>query len=94
MFHVHLDGLHNQVQLVRAVHLAGHAVVLVWRDLDGSGEVVKAVDPARGVISHEEHDTGAVFRPREQEQMIGAEVEHRWEQEREPEWLPPHRQRR
>jgi hypothetical protein len=26
--------------------------------------------------------------------MIGAEIEHRWEQEREPEWLPPHRQRR
>jgi hypothetical protein len=28
--------------------------------------------------------------------MIGAEVEHRWEQEqeREPGWLPPHRQRR
>ena len=76
MFRVHLDGLHNQVQFVRAVHLAGHAVVLVWRDLDGSGEVVEAVDPARGVISHEEHNTGAVFRPREQEQMIGAEVEH------------------
>ena len=94
MFRVHLDGLHNQVKFVRAVHLARHAVVLVWRDLEGSGEIVQAVDPARGVISHEEHDTGAVFRPREQEQMVGAEVEHWWEQEREPKWLPPHRQRR
>ena len=94
MFRVQLDGLHNQVQFVRAVHLARYAVILVWRDLEGSCEVVEAVDPARGVIFHEEHDTGAVFRPREQEQMIGAEVEHRWEQEREPEWLPPHRQRR
>jgi hypothetical protein len=25
---------------------------------------------------HEEHDTGSVFCPREQEQMVGAEVEH------------------
>ena len=94
MFRVHLDGLHNQVQFVRAVHFARHAVVLVWRDPEGSCEVVEAVDPARGVISHEELDTRAVFRPREQEQMIGAEVKHRREQEREPRWLPPHRQRR
>ena len=27
-------------------------------------------------VQHEEHGTGAVFRPREQEQVIGAEVEH------------------
>lgn len=74
MFRVYLDGVHNQVQFARAVHLAGHAVVLVWRDLDGSGEVVQAVDPARGVTSHEEHDKRAVLRPREQEQMIGAEM--------------------
>ncbi len=76
MFRIHLDGLHNQVQFVRAVHLARHAVVLVWRHLEGSGEVVQAVDPARGVISHEEHDTRTVFRPAEQELMIGSEVEH------------------
>jgi hypothetical protein len=31
------------------------------------------------VILHEEHDTGSVFCPREQEQMIGAEVEHFWQ---------------
>jgi hypothetical protein len=50
-----------------ALFTARHAVVLVRRDLEGSGEVVQAVDPARGVISHEEHDTGAVFGPGEQE---------------------------
>ena len=76
MFRVHLDGLHNQVEFVRAIDLARHAVVLVWRDLEGSGEVVQAVDPARGVVSHEEHDTGAVFRPRYESEMIGAEVKH------------------
>ena len=43
----------------------------------GFGEVVQAVDPAGGVVLHEEHDTGAVFHTRKQEQMIGAEVEHK-----------------
>jgi hypothetical protein len=43
----------------------------------GFGEVVEAVDPAGGVVLHEEHDTGAVLHTREQEQMIGAEVEHK-----------------
>jgi hypothetical protein len=42
----------------------------------GFCEVIQAVDPVGGVILHEEHDTGSVFCPREQEQMIGAEVEH------------------
>jgi hypothetical protein len=36
-------------------------------------------DPVGGVILHEEHDTGSVFCPREQEQIIGAEIEH-WRQ--------------
>jgi hypothetical protein len=40
------------------------------------GEVVEAVDPAGGVVLHEKHDTGSIFHTREQEQMIGAEVEH------------------
>jgi hypothetical protein len=43
---------------------------------------------------HEEDGTVAVFRSREQEQMIGAEVEHGWKHnEREPK-LPPYWQRR
>ena len=85
MFCVPPDRLDNQVEFVRTVDLSRHAVVWAWRDLLGFGEVVQAVDPARGVISHEEHDTGAVFRPREQEQMIGAEVKHAGKtREREP----------
>jgi hypothetical protein len=43
----------------------------------GFGEVVEAVDPAGGIVLHEEHDAAAVFHTRKQEQMIGAEVEHR-----------------
>ena len=76
MFRVRLDGLDDQVELVSAVDLAGDAVVAVWRDLLVSGEVVQAVDPACGVVSHDKHDARAIFRPRDQSEMIGAEVEH------------------
>jgi hypothetical protein len=43
----------------------------------GFGEVVQAVNPAGGVVLHEEHDTGTVFHTRKQELMIGTEVEHK-----------------
>jgi hypothetical protein len=56
-------------------------LVVAWRDLLGFSEVVQAVDPARGVVLHEEHDTGSVFCPREQEQIIGAEIERATENE-------------
>jgi len=84
VFGVHLDRLDDQVQFVRTVDLSRHAVVLVWRDLLGFGEVVQAVDPAGRVVLHEEHDTGSVFCPREQEQMVGAEIEHGSRRTREP----------
>src|SRR5437867_1430888 len=76
MFRVWLDGLDDQVDFVGTVDLSRDAVIAVWRDLLGFSEVVQAIDPVRGVISHEKHDTGAVFRPRDQGKMIGAEVKH------------------
>ena len=76
MFRVRLDGLDDQVEFVGAVDLSRYAVIAVWRDLLGFSEVVKAIDPVRGVIFHKEHDAGAVFRPRDQGEMIGAEVKH------------------
>ncbi len=91
-FRVPLDGLDDQVELVGAVDLARDAVIGVWSDVLGFGEVIQAVDPASGVICHEEHDTGTVFRPGEQNEMVGAEVEHGMM--REPESSGPHRQRR
>ena len=78
MLGVGLDGLDDQVEFVGAVDFAGYAVIAVWRDLLGFGEVMQAIDPVRGVISHNEHGTGAVFRPGDQSEMIGAEVEHKW----------------
>ena len=76
MFGVPLDGLDDQVQFVGAVDFPGHAVVFAWGDQVRTGEVVEAVDPAGRVVLHEEHDTAAIFHPGEQQQMIGAEVEH------------------
>jgi hypothetical protein len=78
VFRIRLDGLDDQVKFVGAVDLAGYAVIAMWRDLLGSGEVMQAINPACGVISHDKHDTGAVFRPGYESEMIGAEVEHRY----------------
>ena len=74
---VRLDRLDNEIEFIGAVDLPGHAVVLAWRDGLGFGEVIEPVNAPRRVISHGEHNTRAAFRPREQEEMIGAEVEHR-----------------
>jgi hypothetical protein len=74
---VRLDRLDNEIEFIGAVDLSGHAVVLAWRDGLGFGEVVQPINPSRRVISPDEHNTRAAFRPREQEEMIGAEVEHR-----------------
>src|SRR5688572_24529755 len=73
MLRVRLDGLDDQVECVGAVDLAGYAVIAVRRDLLGFGEVVEPIHPVRGVISHDKHDARAVFRPRDQSEMIGAE---------------------
>jgi hypothetical protein len=39
-------------------------------------EVVKPIDTLRVVVFHEENNTGAVFRPADEGEMIRAEVEH------------------
>jgi len=76
-FVVRLDGLDDEIEFIGAVDFPGHALILAWRDDLGFGEVVQPIDPSCRVISHDEHNTGTALRPREQEQMIGAEVEHR-----------------
>ena len=75
MLRVGLDGLDDQIEFVGAVDLAGYAVVAMRRDLLGFGEVVEPIHPRR-VISHDKHDARAALRPRDQGEMIGAEVEH------------------
>ena len=90
---VQLDRLDDQVECVDAVHFAGHAVGSIWREVEAFGEVEQAIHTPGVVVQHYQHRAGSVFRPREQEQMIGAEVEHRRDQEREPK-PPPSWQRR
>ena len=89
---VRLDGLDHQIELVGAIDLAGYAVIAMRRDLLRFGEVVEPIYPVRGVISHDKHDARAVFRPRDQSEMIGAEVKH--ERERSGPEARPRRQRR
>ena len=54
------------------------------------GEVMQPINAVCRVVSHEQNGTGAVFHPREQEQVIGAEVKHAGEtREREPQLPRP-----
>ena len=79
---IRLDGLDHQVEFVGAVDLPRNAIVLARCGRLGFGEVVKPIHAAGRVISHEQDGTGAIFHPREQKQVIGAEVEHRGEDQR------------
>jgi hypothetical protein len=93
MFRIPLDGLDHEVEFVGAVDLAGDAVVAIRRDLASFREVVQAIDSACGVVSHEKHETGVVFRPGYKSEVIGAEVKHvGWNEE--PEDSGSRRQRR
>jgi hypothetical protein len=74
---VRFDGLDHEIEFVGSVDLSRDAVVLAWRHGLGFAEVVQPVNPSGRVISHREYNTRTAFRAREQEQMIGAEVEHR-----------------
>jgi hypothetical protein len=73
---VELDVLDHEIEFVGAVDLPGYAVVVVWHDQSGFCEVVQPINPSGRVVFHDEHHTAFAFRPREQEEMVGAEVEH------------------
>src|SRR5712692_12128566 len=47
------------------------------------GEVEQAIHTPSVVVQHDQHHARSVFRPRDQEQVIGAEVEHGWGQKTE-----------
>ena len=79
MLGVWLDGLDHQVEFVGTVDLPRNAIVLARCGRLGFGEVMQPINAVGRVISHEQNSTGAVFHPREQKQVIGAEVEYRGE---------------
>jgi len=76
MFVVRFDGFDYQVELIGAVDLPMNAIVLARPDAQGFSEVIEAIAPTRRIIDHYEDNAGAVFSPREQMQVVGAEVEH------------------
>ena len=73
---VRLDGLDYEIEVVGAIDFPEDAVVFAWRNDSGFGEVIQPVNSSGGVVFHDEHNTAFAFRPREQDEMIGAEVEH------------------
>ena len=76
MFGVRPYRVDHEVEFIGAVDLARYAVRLVRRDELGFGEVVQTINALGVAVLHQEHRARTVFRPREQEQVIGAEVEH------------------
>src|SRR6266852_3931768 len=73
---VQADRFDYEVEFIGAVDFASHAVGHSGPDAVSFGEVMKPVNTLRVAILHEEHGARQVFRPREQNEMIGAEVEH------------------
>jgi hypothetical protein len=76
VFAVQLDRLDNQVNGIHTVDLARHAVGMTWDGAEAFGEVEQSIYAPSVAIEHEQQRTRAIFRPREQEQVIGAEVKH------------------
>ena len=70
------DRFEHEVEFVGAVDLARYAVGHIGPDELSFCEVVEPVNALRVVVLQQEHRARRVLRPREQEQMIGAEVEH------------------
>lgn len=76
MFSVWPDRFDHEVEFVGAVDFARYAVGHVGPDELGFSKVVEPVNTLRVEVPQQEHRTRRVLRPREQEQMVGAEVEH------------------
>jgi hypothetical protein len=77
VFGVELDRFDHQVKFIGAVDFAHHTVGLARHALVGFGEVMHPIDTLSVAVEHQEHrTTSAVLFRREQEEAIGAEVEH------------------
>ena len=76
MLSVRLDRFDHQVESTGAVDLACHAVGPIRHEAEAFGEVEQSVYTLSVAVQQSEHRARTIFRPREQKQMIGAEVEH------------------
>src|SRR3954470_18090708 len=70
------DRFDHEVEFVGAVDLACYRVGHAGPEEQGFTEVIEPVNALRVEVPQQEHRTLPVFRPGEEEQMIGAEVEH------------------
>ena len=76
MLGVGSDRFDHQVEFIGTIDFARHTIGLARHEVVGFGEVMQAIDTLGVAVEQEQHRTRPVLLPREQEQMIGAEVEH------------------
>ena len=77
MLGVEPDRFDDEVDFIGTVDFARYAIGHSGPDELGFGEVMEPVNTLRIAILKQEHRARGVFRPREKEQVIGPEVEHR-----------------
>ena len=82
MFGVRFDRFDHQVKFVGTVDFTKDAVGLIGQDALGFGEVVEPVKAVGIAVFHEEHRALGTFGAGEQDEMIGAEVKHGWDEGR------------
>jgi hypothetical protein len=70
------DRFDHQVEFIGTVDFARQAIGLARHEVVGFGEVMEAIDTLGVAVKQQQHRTRPVLLPREQEEMIGAEVEH------------------
>ena len=75
MFGVEADRFDHEIEFVGAVDFARYTVSHTGLDELSFCEVIEPVNPLRVVVLEQEHRARTIFRPREKEQVIGAEVE-------------------
>jgi hypothetical protein len=76
MLGVEADRFDHQVEFIGTVDFTRDAISHVGLYTLGFAEVIERVNPLRVAVLQQEHCIRRMFRAREQEQMIGAEVEH------------------
>jgi hypothetical protein len=70
------DRFDHQVEFVGAIDFARHAVGLARHEVVGFGEVMQPINALGVAIDEQQHRARPVLLPREQEEMIGAEIKH------------------
>lgn len=95
MLDVGPDRFDHRVKFIGAIDLARYAVGLTRHEVVDFSKVMQPIDPLGVAVELQEHHAGAVLFPREQDEVVGAEVEHgAGSKEREWRFLPPHGQLR